>query len=71
MAVGDEYECRIPRAIPAGSAGRFDEPIDLLRRQVLSSSPFAIREAPRWGDFPVFEGWLCLSNRRIRRRSRA
>ena len=60
---------RVPGAVPANSAGRLDELIDLLRRQVLSGAPHALREASGWGHFPLFACWVRLSSRRNRRRN--
>ena len=54
----------------ARDAGRAHELADLLRRQMLSRSPFSVSDAPRWSDFPVFECWPRLSGRRDRRRNR-
>jgi len=70
MAVGEQDERRIPAAIPSNSAGRLDEPIDLLRSQMLTRASFAVREALGWSNFPVFGSWPRRSDRRHRYRSR-
>jgi hypothetical protein len=70
VAVGDENQGRIPVAIPANSAGRVDELVNLLRGQMLPRSALAVREAPGWSNFPVSGRWRPLSNCRDRRRNR-
>ena len=70
MTKGDEDQGRISRAVSADSAGRLDELIDLLRRQMLPRTPLAVCDAPWWSNFPVFGCWPHLSDRRIARRKR-
>jgi hypothetical protein len=67
VAVCEEDQGCVSVTIPANSAGRLDEPVDFLRRQVLAGSPFAVRAALRWSDipnFPVFAFWRCRVSRR-------
>jgi hypothetical protein len=61
---------RVPVAISANSAGHLDELIDLLRCQMLSRAPIAVREAPRWSKFPVFGVWRPNRSRFNHRRGR-
>jgi len=60
----------IPMAMPADSAGGLDELLNLVRRQMLPRSTFAVRDAPGWRNFSVFGCRPHISNIRIRRRLR-
>ena len=64
VAISEQDERRISVAVPANPACGVDQLRDLVRRQVLTCSPFAVRDAPGRGNFPVFGGWHRLANER-------
>jgi hypothetical protein len=71
VPVGEQDERRIAVAVPTNPARCANQPLDLLRRQVLARSPFTVRNAPGRGDFPVCGAWRRVAHERKNRPLRA
>jgi hypothetical protein len=64
MPVGQEHHERVAVTVPIPSGG-FDQPLDLIGRQVFACAQLGIRRAP-WGDCAFFSGWRDQLEMRIR-----
>jgi len=56
VAVGQHEQGRVPVPVPATLAGRRDELLDLVGRQVLAASERRVRRPSRW-NCPVYGYW--------------
>jgi hypothetical protein len=56
VAVGQHKQGRVPMPVPATLAGRRDELLDLVGRQVLAASERGVRQPFRW-NCPVYGYW--------------